>query len=108
MAILDSGNRIATQTSGMVLHPLITYKKYYLWATYGWQLDYNSYHVIEKDGNAIVIQDAHGQTKMRNVGQMKKFVEADPVVVSGGDRYLALRRARLSIILVTRRSQRLS
>ena len=68
----------------------------------------NPYRVIEKDGNAIVIQDAQGQTKMRKVGQMKKFVEAEPVVMSGGNRYLALRRAILSIILVTRRSQRLS
>ena len=43
----------------------------------------NPYRFIEKGGNAIVIQDAQGQTKMRNVGQMKKFVEADPVVMSG-------------------------
>ena len=43
----------------------------------------NPYRVIEKDGNAIVIQDAQGQTKMRNVGQMTKFVEADPVVMFG-------------------------
>ena len=44
----------------------------------------NPYRVIEKDGNAIVIrQDAQGHTKMRNVGQMKKLVEADPVVTSG-------------------------
>ena len=39
----------------------------------------NPYRVIEKDGNAIVIQYAQGQTKMRNVGHMKKFVAADPV-----------------------------
>ena len=43
----------------------------------------NPYRVIEKDGNAIVIQDAQGQTKLRNVGHMKTFVEADPVAMSG-------------------------
>ena len=43
----------------------------------------NTYRVIEKDGNVIVIQDAQVQTKMRNVGHMKKFVDADPVVMSG-------------------------
>ena len=46
-------------------------------------LEPDPYRVIEKDGTAIVIQDAQGQTKMRNVGQMKKFVEADPVVMYG-------------------------
>ena len=46
-------------------------------------LEPNPYRVIEKNGNATVIQDGQGQTKMRNAGQMKKFVEADPVVMSG-------------------------
>ena len=36
------------------------------------------YKVIEKDGNAVVLQDAQGVTKMRSAGHMKKFVERDP------------------------------
>ena len=33
------------------------------------------YKVIEKDGNAVVIADAEGNTKMRNAAHMKKLVQ---------------------------------
>ena len=33
------------------------------------------YVVAHKDGNAVVLQDAKGNCKMRNIAHMKKFVE---------------------------------
>ena len=33
------------------------------------------YRVVEKNGNAVVIEISTGQRKMRNAGQMKKFVD---------------------------------
>ena len=33
------------------------------------------YVVIHKDGNAVVLQDVDGNSKMRNIVHMKKFVE---------------------------------
>ena len=33
------------------------------------------YHVLEKNGNAVVIKNSAGQSKMRNAGHMKKFVD---------------------------------
>ena len=33
------------------------------------------YVVTHKDGNAVVVRDANGNNKMRNVAHMKKFVE---------------------------------
>ena len=30
---------------------------------------------VVKDGNAVVVRDANGNNKMRNVAHMKKFVE---------------------------------
>ena len=33
------------------------------------------YLVAHKDGNAVVLQDAKGNCKMRNIAYMKKFVE---------------------------------
>ena len=33
------------------------------------------YKVIEKDGNAVVVADAEGNTKMRNAAHMKKLVQ---------------------------------
>jgi len=35
----------------------------------------NPYVVAHKDGNAVVLQDAKGNCKMRNIAHMKKFVE---------------------------------
>ena len=33
------------------------------------------YRVVEKNGNAVVIENSAGQSKMRNAGHMKKFVD---------------------------------
>ena len=33
------------------------------------------YRVAEKNGNAVVIENSAGQSKMRNAGNMKKFVD---------------------------------
>ena len=33
------------------------------------------YVVIHKDGNAVVLQDVNGNSKMRNIAHLKKFVE---------------------------------
>ena len=33
------------------------------------------YQVVEKNGNAVVIENSVGQSKMRNAGHMKKFVD---------------------------------
>ena len=33
------------------------------------------YQVVEKNGNAVVIENSAGQSKMRNAGHMKKFVD---------------------------------
>ena len=33
------------------------------------------YRVVEKNGNAVVIENSTGQSKMRNAGHMKKFVD---------------------------------
>ena len=37
------------------------------------------YVVTHKDGNAVVLQYANGNNKMRNIAHMKKFVE--PVII---------------------------
>lgn len=34
------------------------------------------YRVVEKNGNAVVIESSAGQSKMRNAGHMKKFVDS--------------------------------
>ena len=36
------------------------------------------YTVIQKDGNAVILEDANGNNKMRNVAHMKKFVAPEP------------------------------
>ena len=41
------------------------------------------YTVIQKDGNAIILEDADGNNKMRNVAHMKKFVTPQPVKAEG-------------------------
>lgn len=33
------------------------------------------YRVVEKNGNAVIIKNSSGQSKMRNTGHMKKFVD---------------------------------
>ena len=33
------------------------------------------YRVVEKNGSAVIIENATGQSKMRNVGHMRKFME---------------------------------
>ena len=33
------------------------------------------YRILEKNGNAVVIENSSGQSKMRNAGHMKKFVD---------------------------------
>ena len=40
------------------------------------------YRVAEKNGNAVVIENSAGQSKMRNADHMKKFV--DPASETGG------------------------
>lgn len=39
------------------------------------------YVVAHKDGNAVVLQDAEGNCKMRNIAHMKKFVEPATVEI---------------------------
>ena len=47
------------------------------------------YKVVEKKGNAVLIQDQEGNTKLRNTSHMKKFIQPDPATeateVHGGD-----------------------
>ena len=47
------------------------------------------YEVVEKKGNAVLIQDQEGNTKLRNASHMKKFIQPDPATeateVHGGD-----------------------
>ena len=35
------------------------------------------YKVVHKDGNAVILEDANGNSKMRNIAHMKKFVEPE-------------------------------
>ena len=35
----------------------------------------DTYQVVQKEGNAVIIQDNNGQQKMRNIGHMKKFIQ---------------------------------
>ena len=42
------------------------------------------YKVVEKKGNAVLIQDQEGNTKMRNASHMKKFVQPDPSTETHG------------------------
>ena len=35
------------------------------------------YKVIHKDGNAVTLEDANGNSKTRNIAHMKKFVEPE-------------------------------
>jgi len=44
------------------------------------QYEPEPYRVIEKEGNAIVVESSEGVTKMRNTGHMKKFVELESEV----------------------------
>ena len=37
------------------------------------------YVVTRKDGNAVILQDANGNNKMRNIAHMKKFVDPESV-----------------------------
>ena len=34
--------------------------------------------VVQKKGNAVLIQDQEGNTKLRNVRNMKEFIQPDP------------------------------
>ena len=47
------------------------------------------YKVVEKKGNAVLIEDQDGNTKLRNVSHMKKFLQPDPCTeateTDGGD-----------------------
>ena len=47
------------------------------------------YKVVEKKGNAVLIEDQDGNTKLRNASQMKKFLQPDPCTdateADGGD-----------------------
>ena len=36
------------------------------------------YKVVEKKGNAVLIEDQEGNTKLRNVSHIKKFLQPDP------------------------------
>ena len=44
------------------------------------------YKVVEKKGNAVLIQDQEGNTKMRNASHMKKFIHPDPSTETHGTR----------------------
>ena len=41
------------------------------------------YTVIQKDGNAVILEDANGNNKMRNIAHMKKFVTPEPAAAEG-------------------------
>jgi len=47
------------------------------------------YKVVEKKGNAVLIQDQEGNNKLRNASHMKKLIQPDPPTgateVHGGD-----------------------
>ena len=47
------------------------------------------YKVVEKKGNAVLIEDQDGNTKLRNTSHMKKFLQPDPCTeateADGGD-----------------------
>ena len=47
------------------------------------------YKVVEKKGNAVLIEDQEGNTKLRNTSHMKKFLPPDPCIeateADGGD-----------------------
>ena len=47
------------------------------------------YKVVEKKGNAVLIEDQDGNTKLRNMSHMKKFLQPDPCTeateTDGGD-----------------------
>ena len=38
------------------------------------------YKVVEKKGNAVLIQDQEGNTNLRNASHMKKFIQPDPPI----------------------------
>ena len=44
------------------------------------------YVVTHKDGNAVVVGDANGNNKMRNVVHMKKFVELVTIEMEESDK----------------------
>ena len=44
------------------------------------------YVVTHKDGNAVVVRDANGNNKMRNVAHMKKFVELVTIEMEESDK----------------------
>jgi len=48
------------------------------------------YKVVEKKGNALLIPDQEGNTKLRNASHMKKFIQLDPSTEAteahGGDK----------------------
>lgn len=39
------------------------------------------YKVVEKKGNAVLIQDHEGNTRLRNASHMKKFIQPDPATI---------------------------
>ena len=45
--------------------------------------------MVEKKGNAVLIEDEEEKTKLRNAGHMKKFLQPDPcneaIEANGGD-----------------------
>lgn len=44
------------------------------------------YVVTHKDGNSVVVRDANGNNKMRNVAHMKKFVELITIEMEESDK----------------------
>ena len=44
------------------------------------------YVVTHKDGNAVVLQDANGNNKMRNIVHTKKFVEPVTIEIEESDK----------------------
>ena len=57
------------------------------------------YTVIQKDGNAVILEDANGNNKMRNIAHMKKFVTPEPVEAEGPAEPAQVEESRLTASL---------
>ena len=57
------------------------------------------YTVIQKDGNAVILEDADGNNKMRNIAHMKKFVTPTPVEAEGPVEPAQMEESRLTASL---------
>ena len=57
------------------------------------------YTVIQKDGNVVILEDADGNNKMRNIAHTKKFVTPTPVEAEGPAEPAQVEESRLTASL---------